>query len=243
MKTTDKTVLITGGGSGIGNGIARALAADGSRVIVTGRTLTRLEQAKRETPALEIVQSDISDTAQVEALVKYCDETFDGIDVLINNAGMYQEFQIHEDALPVEEQLLEINLNLGGPIRMVHHFLPGLLAKPEAAIVNVSSVLAFVPYSPGPVYSASKAALHSWTLSLRKHLKGTSVKVIELMPPLVDTEMVADVDLPKISVEKLTDGFMKGLRASKVEITPGQAGQLKFLSRVAPRFIFKQLNK
>ncbi len=242
MDVADKTVLITGGGSGIGLGIANAMTAQGSRVIITGRTVSRLEEAQAENPSLEIARCDVSDTAQVEALRKYCDESFGGIDVLVNNAGMFTEFEIHAGELPLDEQLREVDVNVGGPIRMVHHFLPGLLARPEAAIINVSSVLAFVPYPPGLVYSATKAAVHSWTLSLRKQLEDTSVQVIELMPPLVDTEMVEDIDLPKITVDRLVAGFMKDLRAGKEEITPGPAAALKAAGRVAPNFLLNRLS-
>ena len=127
---------------------------------------------------------------------------------------------------------------------MVNHFLPALKAKSESAIVNVSSGLAFVALAQAPVYCATKAGLHSWTQSLRYQLKETSVKVFELMPPLVETEMVADFKgQPMMAPEKLAADFVKGLKNDDYEITPGQSSQLKFMSRLAPGFIFKMLNK
>lgn len=243
MDTRGKTVVITGGGSGIGLSMARAFVAAGSTVVICGRNAERLERAKAATPALETQQCDVSDTGQVMALVERCNRDFGGADVVVNNAGVFNVFDVAAGELGIDEQLVEIDVDFGGPVRVVNAFLPHLLQRPEAAIVNVSSALAFVPFTAAPVYSATKAAVHSWTRSLRHQLKGTNVAVIELMPPLVDTEMVADVDLPKISPEKLVDDFMAGFAKGTPEIKPGQSSQLRALSRLAPAFIFKQLNK
>lgn len=243
MKPEDKTVLITGGGSGIGLALAKAYLAEGSRVIIVGRNLEKLQLAAAENPGLEVAQCDIASSDQVTALVERSEREFGGIDVLVNNAGVFNLFDIPAGELPLEEQLAEVDIDFGGPIRMVYHFLPGLLDRPESAIVNVSSGLAYVPFSAAPVYSATKAATHSWTRSLRRQLAGTNVTVFELMPPVVDTEMANDLDLPKMAPDKLAAKFMKGFAKNRLEIAPGQSRALRAMSRIAPRFIFKMLNR
>lgn len=244
MKTAGKRVLITGGGSGIGLHLAKVFLENGSKVIITGRSLAKLEQAKQEHPELEIAQCDVTNDAQIQALLDRCNSEFGGVDILVNNAGILNEFNIAEGTFPVTHQLKEIDIDFGGPVRMVHYFLPNLLEKSEAAIVNVSSGLAFIPFAVSPVYSGTKAALHSWTLSLRKQLASTNVKVFELMPPVVDTEMTDNLEgIPKMTPEKHADLFMKGFLNDKLEITPGISLGLKVMSRVAPKLAFNLLNR
>ncbi|MBV7329027.1 SDR family NAD(P)-dependent oxidoreductase [Chloroflexi bacterium TSY] len=246
MQASGKTVLITGGGSGIGLHLAKEFLKNGSKVIICGRTVAKLEQAQKENRGLEIAQCDISDSEQIQALLDKCDREFGGIDILVNNAAVFNLFDVTEGKFTLEQQLKEIDIDFSGPVRMVHYFLPGLLNRPEAAIVNVSSGLAFVPLAAAPVYAATKAASHSWTQSLRKQLSNTNVAVFELMPPVVDTEM-ADVEvtegLPKMAPAKLARQFMKGFLRNKFEMTPGLLGTLKPMSRIAPGFTFKMLNR
>ncbi|MEM7448879.1 MAG: SDR family NAD(P)-dependent oxidoreductase [Myxococcota bacterium] len=242
MDLSGKRAVVTGGGSGIGLHLARQLANEGAEVTLTGRNEAKLTAAAKAHELFTPFVCDVTDDDRIQELVETLDDK-GGCDLLINNAGVFQAFDMTK-SFSLEQQLLEVDIDVNGPLRMVHYFLPGML-KRESAIVNVSSGLAFVPLSMSPVYSASKAFLHSWTQSLRAQLKGTSVRVIELMPPLVDTEMVAEMDpsLHRMPPETLADAFMKGLRGSEDEITPGQSGQLKLMRRLAPGFIFGQLNK
>ncbi len=244
MQTNEKKVLITGGGSGIGLILAKSFLNAGSKVIICGRNLEKLEIVKQELSNIEIAQCDVTSDEQIKALLDRCKEDFNGIDILINNAGIFHIIDYKNGNLLVEQQVKEVDINLHGAIKMVHYFLPLLLEQKEAAIVNVSSGLAFVPLTAAPVYSATKAAIHSWTRSLRWHLKDTGIKVFELMPPLVDTKMVQELKgFPKMQLDELATKFMIGFKNDKFEITPGIAGQLKMLSQWAPGFIFKKLNK
>ena len=244
MKTVGKHVLITGGGSGIGLSIAQEFLKNGATVIICGRSIAKLEQAKREHPKLEIFQCDVTNDKQIMALRDWCEATFGGIDILVNNAGIFNQFNVIEGALPVEHQIREIDIDYGGPIRMTHYFLPTLLSKSEAAIVNVSSGLAFIPFAIGPVYSGTKAALHSWTLSLRKQLADTNVVVFELMPPVVETEMTNNLDgIPKMRPDLHAQHFMRGFLKNRLEITPGISRSLKVMSRLAPKVAFNLLNR
>jgi uncharacterized oxidoreductase len=244
MQTNGKKVLVTGGGSGIGLFLAKSFLDAGSKVIVCGRNLEKLEQVKQELSKIEIFQCDVTIDEQIKALLDKCKKDFNSIDILINNAGIFQIIDYKNGYVGIEKQVKEIEINLNGPIKMVHYFLPLLLKQKEAAIVNISSGLAFVPLTAAPVYCAIKAAIHSWTRSIRWQLKDTGIKVFELIPPLVDTNMVQELrGFPKMQPDELAAKFMVGFKNDKFEIAPGLAGQLKMLSKWAPGFIFKQLNK
>ena len=244
MKASDKSVLITGGGSGIGLALAREFLKNGNKVIITGRNLRKLEAAKKAHPALHIAQNDITNVEQIESLVERTKTEFGGIDVLVNNAGVFHTYDVKDESYPFEKKLQEIDIDFAGPVRMVHYFLPQLKERREAAIINVSSGLAFIPLTMAPIYSATKAGIHAWTQAIRLQLEGTNIQVIELMPPVVDTEMVSDlIDFPKMAPEKLVEAFWKGYVKNQTEITPGQSAQLKLMRRLAPGFIFSQINK
>lgn len=244
MKKQGKTVLITGGGTGIGLAIAKEFVKNDNTVIITGRRLSKLEDAKKEIPDLHIIQNDVTDEAQIKTLVQRTQNEFGGIDVLINNAGVQYAFDINKETNSIEKQLMEINIDFAGPVRMVHFFLPQLKQSDEPVIVNVSSGLAFIPMTKTPVYSATKAALHSWTQSIRLQLKESKIHVMELMPPVVETQMTdATTGVPKISTEKLAASFWKAYSKNKKEITPGISKALKIMRRLAPAFVFRQLNK
>jgi uncharacterized oxidoreductase len=248
MKTTDNFILITGGSSGIGFEFAKQLSALGNTIIVTGRDEKKLEKAKSQLPKLRTVKSDVSNPAEIEALRKTVLGEFPNLNILINNAGVMRTINLHDAAADIEGLTREIDINLKGPMRMAAAFLPHLKAQAEAAIVNVTSGLAFVPLPISPVYCATKAGLHSFTLSLRVQLKNTKVRVFEVAPPATETELLSDMnaeDMKGVAIMKVEDmvtDSIKGFEADKMEIRPGQANSLKFMSRVAPDFILQQLS-
>lgn len=244
MQLKDKTALVTGGGSGIGLAISKALVKEGVKVIISGRNVAKLEKAQQENPELSFEKCDITKSEDIEALLAAVKEKYNGIDILINNAGLFKQVDYTKDIENFETQAYEIDVDFTSPLRMIHYFLPLLKSRPEAALVNVSSALAYVPLALAPVYCASKAAVHSWTCSFRKQMTGSNIKVFELMPPLVETDMVEDFKgLPMMKADVLASDTIKGLLADKWEITPGQSGQMKMMSRLAPKFIFKAVNK
>jgi uncharacterized oxidoreductase len=186
MNITGNTILITGGGSGIGRALAEALHAKGNKVIIAGRRESVLDAATQANPGMESLLLDIQDSKDIAAFAKQAIERFPALNVVINNAGiMRPEKQI--DLATAEET---VTTNLLGPIRLTAALLPHLLAQPKASIVTVSSGLAFVPLAGTPTYSATKAAIHSWSMALREQLKATSVEVIEIAPPYVQTELL-----------------------------------------------------
>lgn len=245
---SNKTVLITGGGSGIGLALAKKFLANNHTVIITGRNLTKLEKVKSETTNINIFKSDVTSEHDVKTLASQILEEFNGIDILINNAGIMNLIDTGNESNVLDNQYNEIEINFNAPIRLLYHFLPQLKKSKKGIIINVSSSLAYVPFSQAPVYSATKAALHSWTQAIRPQLKPHNIKVIELLPPVVNTKLATDADLKDdrlkpMSPENLANSFWKDYLKGKEEITPGISAPLKWMSRFAPWFAFNQLNK
>ena len=242
MNFDQQHVLVTGGGSGIGLAIAQAMVAAGARVTITGRNRQKLESLANDQPAIGVRVCDVTDDAAVIALR---DELVadGGIDILVNNAGVMDFFNVL-DGHPLEKQIQEIDIDAVGPVRMIHHFLPSMLLR-DATIINVSSGLAYLPYSKAPIYSAAKGFVHFYTLCLREQLRGTSVRVVELLPPIVDTAMAAGVKfpIPPMPPAKLVAALMQGLRRGKTEIAPGTSVLLKWMGRLLPQFGLRQMTK
>jgi uncharacterized oxidoreductase len=188
MKLRQKTILITGGTSGIGLELARQLLARGNTVIITGRDQAKLDQTTRALPGVHAFRSDVSDPADIATLHDSVLAQFPALDTLINNAGIMRNLNLNQDH-DLKDVTCEIEINLSGPVRMVQEFLPHLKTRRDALIVNVSSGLAFIPFPLSPIYCATKAAIHSFSQSLRVQLNGTSVTVIELAPPGVETPL------------------------------------------------------
>ena len=232
MKLSQRTILITGGTSGIGLELARQLVDRGNTVIVTGRGQEKLDAARQEVPGLHTFQSDVSDPVAIAALHAQVLAQFPALDTLVNNAGIMRNLNLNQDR-DLTDVTREIEINLSGPVRMIQQFLPHLKTRPGALIVNVSSGLAFVPMLAAPVYSATKAAMHSFSQSLRAQLAGTSVTVVE-------AETKGQKAMP---VDVLARKAIAGIEAGTPEIRPGQSNALKLMSRLAPDFMFKQLSK
>jgi uncharacterized oxidoreductase len=248
MKLNNKTILITGGTSGIGFELAKQLIARKNVVIITGREQARLDEAKRTLPGLHAFASDVSDPAAIVALHAGVLKSFPDLDILINNAGVMRNLNLNQER-SLEDLTREIEVNLSGPVRMIQQFLPHFKTRPEALIVNVSSGLAFVPVPISPVYCATKAAMHSFTQSLRVQLRGTKVHAVELAPPATETpllrgEFAAEMKSQKgMDVRTLVKKAIEGIEAGKSEIRPGLSNVLKIMSRVAPNFMLNQMSK
>ena len=248
MKLEHRTVLITGGTSGIGLELARQLVARANTVLVTGRDQDRLAAAARAVPGLHTFECDAGDPQAIVALHEAVVSRFPGLDILINNAGIMRNLRLAEPRSLVDATH-EIDIDLSGPIRMVQQFLAHLCTRPGAVIVNVSSGLAFVPLAVAPIYCAAKAGLHSYTLSLRIQLEGSGVTVVELAPPGVETKLFRGEFAEEtrgqkpMSVEELARRALEGMEAGRLEIRPGLANVLKAMSRIAPAFMAGQMAK
>ena len=248
MRLRDRTVLITGGTSGIGLELSRQLVQSGNTVIVTGRDPQKLEAAVRAVPGLHSFASDVSDPQAIAALHHDVLSRFPALDTLVNNAGVMRNLNLNQSR-GLTDVTREIDTNLSGPVRMIQQFLPHLKSRRGALIVNVSSGLAFVPLPLSPVYCATKAALHSFTQSLRAQLAGTGVTVVELAPPAVETALLRGEFADEMAGQKAMDvkvlarHAIAGIEAGRLEIRPGLSNVLKTMSRVAPGFMFKQMSK
>jgi uncharacterized oxidoreductase len=245
MKLTGRTILITGGSAGIGLAFALKFLELGNEVIVTGRRQAALDEVKAKHPRLHIIQSDAADTAQIAALAARVKVEFPKLDVLMNNAGILLYKNLKATASDLDGLMAEMNINVGGVLRTMSAFV-GILTANKGTVINVSSGLAFVPLPPAPIYSATKAAIHSYTQSLRFQLEETGVEVIELMPPAVKTDLTAALSeggTSLMTTDELVKQSFASLKAGALEIRPGQSKTLAWMRRLAPGFINRQLWK
>ena len=246
MRLTNRVILITGGTSGIGLALATQLSQRGNTVLITGRDPARLAEVARRLPGLHTFVSDVSDP---EAIARLCTEVlrrFPALDTLINNAGIMRNLQLAQPRA-LTDLTREIDINLSGPVRMIQQLLPHLLSVKNSLILNVSSGLAFVPMPIAPIYSATKAALHAYSQALRMQLRNTSVTVVELAPPGVETPLFRGEfaeetkGMKAMAPEVLAARAIAAIEAGRLEIRPGLANVLKVMSRIAPQFILRQL--
>ena len=245
MKLTGRTILITGGSAGIGLAFAIKFLELGNEVIVTGRRQAALDQVKSKYPKLHTIQSDVADPAQIAALAARVKSDFPKLDVLMNNAGIMLYKNLKAPETDLTGLMAEMNVNVGGVVGTTSALID-VLTSNKGTVINVSSGLAFVPLPAAPIYSATKAAIHSYTQSLRFQLEETGVEVIELMPPAVKTDMtteLAEGGGSVITTDELVKQSFALLKTGTVEIRPGQSKQLAFLRRLAPNFINRQLWK
>jgi uncharacterized oxidoreductase len=227
MNLTGNTILITGGGSGIGRGIAEAFHKLGNQVIISGRRKTALEETTKANPGMASIELDIQNPASIQAAAKQVTTAYPGLNVLINNAGIMlpdTAAETQDDAQLVST----VTTNFIGPVRITSAFIEYLKAQPSATIIYNTSMLGFVPMAATSVYSATKAALHSYVLSQRFKLRSTAVRVIELAPPWVRTDLMnsreAEAAMP---LDEFIQGAMKQLGTDAEEILVGNAAQLR----------------
>lgn len=223
MKLTGNTVFITGGGSGIGRGLAEAFHKLGNQVIISGRRAERLQATIDANPGMRAVALDITDPADIKAVAAKLIADHPGLNVLINNAGI----MLPDGAEgPVDDELLSttVETNLLGPIRMTSALIEHLKTRDGAVVANVTSVLGFVPMAIAAVYSATKAALHSYTLSQRYLLRDSKVSLIEIAPPWVRTELMNSSEEERaMPLEAFIAGAIEQLGTEANEILVGQA--------------------
>lgn len=220
MKITGNTILITGGGSGIGRGLAEALHAQGNQVIIAGRRKAALEETAAANPGMKFLTLDIENPTAIRAFAGQVATEFPALNVLINNAGIMRPENLlaQQDDLADAESI--VSTNLLGPIRLTAALLPLLRKQAHSTIINVTSGLAFVPLAFTPTYNATKAAIHSYTLSLRYQLKGTTTEVLEIVPPYVQTDLMDGANDPRAM--PLKDYIAETVELLKTQPTPAE---------------------
>ncbi|MBW4038015.1 MAG: SDR family NAD(P)-dependent oxidoreductase [Acidobacteria bacterium] len=197
MKITGNTILVTGGGSGIGRGLAEALHAQGNQVIIAGRRRSALEATAAANPGMKFLTLNIEDSASIKSFAAHVASKFPSLNVLINNAGIMRPENLLAQPDDLADAEAIVTTNLLGPIRLTAALLPLLQKQPHSAILNVTSGLAFIPIAMTPTYCATKAALHSYTQSLRYQLRDTTTEVIEIIPPYVQTDLMNGSEDPR----------------------------------------------
>ncbi len=232
MKTAGNTVLITGGATGIGFCLAKLLLEQGNEVIICGRREDKLRDARAGLPGLHIKVCDVADPAERVALYHWVKNGFGGFNILVNNAGIQKMLDFKQGADVFSGGESEIETNLTAPVHLCALFVPLLLGK-DAAIINISSGLAFKPVPHTPVYGATKAAIHIFSMSLRMQLKDTSIRVFEIVPPIVETGLDRgsrehrQANLPAaLAPEAVAAATLQAMAKDEYEIVIGKAAGL-----------------
>jgi uncharacterized oxidoreductase len=243
MKLENNTILITGGSSGIGLELSKALVQRGNKVIICGRSNEKLINAKDIEPKLITYQCDLSCRKQCIDFSNMISKNHTDLNILINNAAIVNRtnFLSTDEIIKMAEN--EMETNFMAPLRLIHFLSPVLMKNDNPAIINITTGLIYTPRADYPFYNATKAALHSFTQVLRKQTEKTNINIIEVMFPAVRTPWHKGKP-PKIaiSVDRAVNEMIKGLEKSKKEIRVAGAKLLYIVSRIAPKFAFKKVN-
>lgn len=223
--------MITGGATGIGLALARRFQQAGSTVLAVGRREDKLREAQQQLPGLHIRVCDVALATERVALVEWARREYPQLNVLVNNAGVQRRFQLTEEE-DWEVRRQELVINVEAPIHLTTLLLPHLRQQAAPAILNVTSGLAFAPMAQAPIYSATKAALHSFTLSLRHQLAATPIQVLEIVPPAVNTDLGgAGLHTWGVPVDVFADSVMERLAAGEQEVGYGTSEEIRRASR------------
>ena len=244
MNNKGNTVLITGGATGIGFALADAFLKAGNTVIICGRRQEKLDAARNKLRGVHTFACDVTKKAERQSLFRWTEEKFPGLNILINNAGVQGMADLKKGLQGLPQDVNEVGTNLVAPIHLSAQYTPSFLKKDAAAIINVTSGLGFVPIAAMPIYCATKAALHSFTLSQRQQLKNTPILVFEIIPPMVATELGGgELGTARgIKPTALADEVLKAIAGDKFEIPVGEAAGLIEGSRTNFDATFQRLN-
>ncbi len=243
MKLTQNTILITGGGAGIGLALTERFHAAGNTVLICGRDAAKLQAAANRLTGLRTLVCDVAQPAERQRLFDWATSEAPGLNVLLNNAGIQREVLLGDDSEDWAVRATEIAINLEAPMHLVALFGAHLQRQTDPVIINISSGLAFVPLARVPIYSATKAAIHSYTQSLRYQMASTPVQVIEVIPPAVHTELGGTDHSFGVPLAEYADSVMAQLATDSQEITYGFSAKSSQASRAELDAIVQQMNK
>ena len=234
MKSKGNKILITGGSSGIGMALAKKMSDEDNEVIILGRDQQRLDRVRSNRNRISSYVCDLSKGPERKKLIDYISSEHSDLNVLINNAGIQNNYSGYEDLGSRPDISAEVQVNLIAPMELATGLIPTLLGSQSSMIINVSSALAIAPKKNAPFYCATKAGLRSFTQSLRYLLEDTSIRVMELVPPVVNTPMTEGRDGFRIEPDVVADAFFKGFLRDQKEVYIGKAGMLRLLHRLSP---------
>ena len=231
------TIIITGASRGIGKAFVNQLLKEGNRIIAIARSKEGLDKLLTEFPSIEIIPCDLSIPSERIELVKIIKARFSHANILINNAGIQVNQYDHRFADPqtsLEAIKTEIEINYTAPIELSHALIPLLMENKNPSIINISSALGFVPKKSAPNYCGTKAGIHLFTKALRYQYEQSPLKVFEIIPSLIETDMTTGRGKDKVSPKALVDQFVKAYSKNQYEINIGKTGVLRFLQRLMP---------
>ena len=238
MNLQGNKILITGATRGIGLALVKKFHELGNQIVAVARNQSALLDLAKKYEGIITLSCDLSDEKSLEMLIQEIKTNHSGINTLVNNAGIQVNFydtRFGEEPDTLEQIKNEIQINLTTPITLVHELLPLLLKQDNASIINISSGLAFAPKKSAPVYCGTKAGLHIFSKALRYHYENTGLKVFEIIPPLVDTDMTKGRGSGKISAAQLVNEFIKAYEKNRFEVNIGKTKLLRFIQRISPR--------
>jgi uncharacterized oxidoreductase len=235
MKLTGNTILITGGSSGIGLALVKTFNQLGNKIIIVGRDIGKLNDAKKQFPEIDIFPCDLTKQSDIDDLIVFIEQNYPNLNMLFNNAAIQYNYDFLSEPNIVNKVEYEVSANLTSTIKLCGLLLPTLLKNDNAAIINVSSGLALSPKKSAPVYCGTKAAIHNFTKAFRYQMEATNVKVFEILPPIVDTPMTEGRGKNKITSEQLVDEFIKDFKNNKEESYIGKSKLLKLIARISPK--------
>jgi uncharacterized oxidoreductase len=248
MRTDGNTILITGGATGIGFALAEALVKLGNKVLICGRREAKLKEARGRLPQIQVRQCDLSKKEERESFCDWVRDNHRELNILVNNAGIQRAVNLRKGTAELFGGEDEVGINFAAPIHLSAYFAPLLLKKKEAAIINVSSGLGFVPIASMPIYCATKAGIHMFSMCLRHQLKGTAVKVFEIVPPAVDTELGkgatggSEQEYRGILPSEVAAATLQALKNDEYDVVIGEAKGLVDGSRKDFEKAFQELN-
>lgn len=246
MRIKNRTILVTGGTSGIGFAFAKRFLDMGNTVIITGRSQQRIDQIVKNNPGLIGMAADVSDPKSVDQLAQELRIHYPKLDIIFNNAGIIHEFDLFDEAVTYKHVTGEISTNLNGTIYITKALLPLLAQQQEAMIVNVSSLLANIAVANAPTYSATKAGIHMFSDALREQIraKGKNIHVMELCPPVISETNLTDTfdegflnKMISLPLTKLVTIGIRGMEKNKIRVNAGFTKIMRFSMKFAPDFI------
>ncbi|MDH5681466.1 MAG: SDR family NAD(P)-dependent oxidoreductase [Spirochaetota bacterium] len=243
MNLKENTVLITGGSSGIGLELAKVLTEKQNKVIICGRSLEKLEQAKKLIPSLSIIRCDISRPDERNRLLSWVLENHPRCNILINNAAIVHNTNFVSDQEMISKAELETQINFIAPVALTKLFFPLINRNINPTMIYITTGLVYAPKAVYPIYNATKSALHSFVQTLRLQLKDQPINILEVLMPAVDTPWHKG-NVPKIAIsaEKAVEEMCRKLNKDKKEIRIGKVNLLYLVSRIAPAFALKKIN-